>query len=79
MNIHREVKVPQSAKIPAINMLFVNSDLDHTGYNYPPNQEWINPNPGQRNVGYSDIWNKPDEEVIKYLTEVGEFSRVRKL
>lgn len=79
MNIHHEVKVPQSAKIPAINMLFVSRDLDHTGHIYPPNQEWVNPNPGQRNAGYSDVWDKPDEEVIKYLTDVEGFSRVRKL
>lgn len=79
MNIRHEVKVPQSAKIPAINMLFVSRDLDHTGHIYPPNQEWVNPNPGQRNASYSDAWDKPDEEVIKYLTEVGGFSRVRKL
>lgn len=79
MNIDHEVKAPKFVKIPTINMLFVNRDLDHTGYIYPPNQEWANPNPGQRNMGYSDIWDKPDEEVIKYLTEVEMFSRVRKL
>jgi hypothetical protein len=77
--VTKEDFIMNQAKIPALNMLFVSRDLDYTGNTYPPNQEWVNPNPGQRNVGYSDVWDMPDEEVIKYLTEVEMFGRVRKL
>ena len=63
----------------SLQSLFKSRDLNNAYESYTPNQEWVNPNPGQRNVGYSDVWDKPDEEVIKYLTEVEMFSRVRKL
>ena len=44
----------------------------------PPEQEFFNPNPGRRNIGFSDVWNLPDEEVEKKLTNEG-FYKVRKL
>lgn len=63
----------------SLPLLFKSRDIDNTYDPYPPNQEWVNPNPGQRNVGYSDVWDKPDEEVIKYLTDEEHFIKVRKL
>lgn len=63
----------------SLSLLFKSRDIDNAYDPYPPNQEWVNPNPGQRNVGYSDVWDKPDEEVIKYLTDEEHFIKVRKL
>ena len=45
---------------------------------YEPNKEFINPNPGRRNTGYSNVWNLPDEAVEKKLINDG-FFKVRKL
>ena len=63
----------------SLQSLFKSRDLNNAYESYTPNQEWVNPNPGQRNVGYSDVWGKPDEEVIRYLTDEEHFIKVCKL